>query len=56
VKWKFVSLASGGDIQVVTTESERDRFMRYCNRQWIPCGLVRVDETRIVVEHPLIEA
>ncbi|HIH03025.1 MAG TPA: hypothetical protein HA263_03945, partial [Methanoregulaceae archaeon] len=53
---KFVSLESGWDLQIVTTESERDRFMRYCNRERIRCGLVRVDETGIVVEHPVIEA
>ena len=50
-----MSLESGGDIQVVTTESERDRFMRYCNRERIRCGLLRVDETGIVVEHPAVE-
>jgi hypothetical protein len=55
VKWKFVSLDSGGDIQVVTTGSERDRFMRFCNRQGIRCGLVRVDVTGLVVEHQVIE-
>lgn len=50
-----MSLESGGDIQVVTTESERDRFMRYCNRERIRCGLVRVDERGIVVEHQVLE-
>lgn len=55
MRWKFVSLQSGGDIQIVTTAEERDRFMRYCNRQGIRCGLLRVDETGIVVEHPVIE-
>ena len=55
MRWKFVSLHSGGDIQIVTTESERDRFMRYCNRERIRCGLIRVDETGIVVEHPVVE-
>ncbi|MEN6343139.1 MAG: hypothetical protein ABFC89_11345 [Methanospirillum sp.] len=55
MRWKFVSLESGWDIQIVTTMSERDRFMRYCNRERIRCGLVRVDETGIVVEHPVIE-
>jgi len=56
MRWKFVSLQSGGDIQIVTTASERDRFMRYCNREGIRCGLLRVEETGIVVEHPAIEA
>ncbi len=55
MRWQFVSLQSGGVIQIVSTESERDRFMRYCNRERIRCGLVRVDETGIVVEHPVIE-
>ena len=55
MRWQFVSLQSGGAIQIVTTESERDRFMRYCNRQGIRCGLLRVDEGGIVVEHPVIE-
>ncbi len=55
MKWKFVSLQSGRDIQIVATESERDRFMRHCNRQRIRCGLVRVEETGIVVEWPAIE-
>ncbi len=30
--------------------------MQYCNDQHIRCGLVRVDEPGIVVEHPVIEA
>lgn len=51
----FVSLQSGGSIQIVSTKSERDRFMRYCNRERIRCGLVRVDETGNVVELPVIE-
>ena len=55
MRWLFVSPQSGGVIQIVTTESERDRFMRYCNRERIRCGLLRVDETGIVVEHPVIE-
>lgn len=50
-----MDLRTGGDIQIVRTESERERFMRYCNRQRIRCGLIRVDETGIVVEHPVIE-
>lgn len=50
MRWKFVSLQSGGDIQIVTTASERARFMRYCNDQGIRCGLLRVEETGIVVE------
>jgi hypothetical protein len=54
MRWKFVSLGSGGDIQIVTTESERDRFLRYCGDQRIRCDLVRVDETGIVVENPAI--
>jgi hypothetical protein len=44
MKWKFVSLESGWDLQIVTTESERDRFARYCKDQGIRYGLVRVDE------------
>ena len=55
MRWKFVSLKSGGDIQIVTTMSERDRFMRYCIDQRIRCGLIRVDETGVVVEHPVVE-
>jgi len=39
----------------VSTASERDRFMQYCNRERIRCGLVRVNETEIVVEHPVVE-
>ena len=55
MRWQFVSLESGGPIQIVSTESERDRFMRYCNRERVRCGLIRVDETGIVVEHPVVE-
>ncbi len=55
MRWVFVSLPSGGPIQIVSIQSERDRFMRYCNRERIRCGLIRVDETGIVVEHPVIE-
>lgn len=55
VRWKFVSLQSGSDLQIVTSERERDRFMRYCTTERIRCGLLRVDETGIVVEHPVIE-
>ncbi|MEN6341246.1 MAG: hypothetical protein ABFC89_01670 [Methanospirillum sp.] len=55
MRWLFVNLQSGGAIQIVTTMSERDRFMRYCNRERVRCGLVRVDETGIVVEHPVID-
>ncbi len=55
MRWQFVSLQSGGVIQIVSTESERDRFMRYCNRERIRCGLIRVDETGIVVEHQVLE-
>ena len=55
MKWQFVSPQSGGPIQIVSTASERDRFMRYCNRERIRCGLIRVDETGIVVEHPALE-
>jgi hypothetical protein len=55
MKWKFVDLRSGWDIQILSTGSERDRFMRYCNNQRIRCGLVRVDVTGVVVEHPVIE-
>ena len=55
MRWLFVSFQSGGVIQIVTTESERDRFMRHCNRERIRCGLIRVDETGIVVEHPVVE-
>ena len=55
MRWRFLSLLSGGDIQIVSIKSERDRFMRYCNRERIRCGLVRVDETGIVVEHPVVE-
>ena len=56
MRWRFLSLLSGGDIQIVSIKSERDRFMWYCNRERIRCGLVRVDETKCVVEHPAIEA
>ncbi|MEN6343415.1 MAG: hypothetical protein ABFC89_12765 [Methanospirillum sp.] len=56
MRWKSVSLEGGGDVQVVTTKSERDRFLRYCRRERIRCGLVRVDESGIVVEHPVLEA
>ena len=55
MRWQFVSLESGGAIQIVSTASERDRFMRYCNRERIRCGLVRVDERGIVVEHQVLE-
>jgi uncharacterized protein YcsI (UPF0317 family) len=55
MRWKFVSISSGGDIQIVTTMSERDRFMRYCNRERIRCGLIRVEEMGIVVEHQVLE-
>ncbi len=55
MKWKFVSLESGRDIQVLTTPSERDRFVRYCRREGIRCGLLRVEETGIAVEHPVLE-
>ena len=55
VRWLFVSLQFGGDIQIVTTTSERDRFMRCCNRERIRCGLARVDERGIVVEHQFLE-
>jgi hypothetical protein len=55
VKWKFVDLVSGRDIQVLATESERDRFVRYCRREGIRCGLLRVEETGIAVEHPMLE-
>ena len=55
MRWLFVGFQSGDVIQIVTTESERDRFMRYCNRERIRCGLVRVDETGNVVELPVIE-
>ena len=55
MRWQFVSLESGGPIQIVSIKSERDRFMRYCNRERIRCGLIRVDETGIVVEHPVVE-
>ena len=55
MKWKFVDLLSGRDIQVLTTETERDRFVRYCRRERIRCGLLRVDETGIAVEHPVLE-
>lgn len=50
-----MDLQTGGDIQIVRTVSERERFMRYCNRERIRCGLVRVDETGNVVELPVIE-
>ncbi len=54
MKWKFVSLQSGWDIQIVSTERERDRFIRHCIDQRIRCGLVRVEEdVGIFVEHPL---
>ena len=55
MRWQFVSLQSGGAIQIVHSEQERERFMRYCTRERIRCGLVRVDDTGIVVEHPVIE-
>lgn len=50
-----MDLQTGGDIQIVRTVSERERFMRYCNRERIRCGLIRVDEAGVVVEHPVIE-
>ena len=50
MRWLFVSLTSGDPIQIVTTMSERDRFMRYCNRERIRCGLIRVEEMGIVVD------
>lgn len=55
MRWKFVDLGSGWDIQVLRTQSERDRFMRYCNRERIRCGLLRVEPDRIEVEHPVLE-
>ena len=55
MRWLFVSFQSGDVIQIVTTESERDRFMRYCNRERIRCGLIRVEEKGIVVEHQVLE-
>jgi len=55
VRWKFVDLGSGWDIQVLRTQSERDQFMRYCNRERIRCGLLRVEPDRIEVEHPVLE-
>ena len=55
MRWQFVSLQSGGVIQIVSTASERDRFMRYCNRERIRCGLIRVEEMGIVVEHQVLE-
>ncbi len=55
MRWQFVSLDSGGPIQIVAIQSERDRFMRYCNRERLHCGLIRVDVNGIVVEHPVIE-
>ena len=55
MKWKFISYDSGADLQIVSTATERDRFMRYCNRQGLRCGLIRVDETGIVVEHQVPE-
>lgn len=54
-KWKCVDLESGRDTQIVSSESERDRFMQHCNRQRIRCGLVRVSTTGIVVEHQVPE-
>ena len=44
MKWKFVSLESGWDLQIVATEAERDRFARHCADQGIRYGVVRVDE------------
>ena len=55
MKWKFVDLRSGRDIRVSTTGEERDRFVRYCSREQIRCGLLRVEETGIVVELPVLE-
>ncbi len=55
MRWQFVSLQSGGAIQIVHSKQERERFMRYCTRERIRCGLIRVDDTGIVVEHPVIE-
>lgn len=55
-RWKFVSLDSGLDLQVLSSESERDRFARYCRRERIRCGVLRVEETGIAVEHPVLEA
>ena len=55
MKWKFVDLVSGRDVHVLTSASERDRFARYCRREGIRCGLLRVEETGIAVEHPVLE-
>ena len=55
MKWKFIDLRSGGDIQRVSTESERDRFVRYCRRERIRCGLLRVEETGVAVEQAVLE-
>ena len=50
MKWKFIDLRSGWDIQIVTTEEERDRFARHCENQRIRYGLIRVDEDGITKE------
>ncbi len=52
MKWKFVNLQTGWDIQIVSTESERDRFIRHCRDQRIRYGLVRVDEDGVYGDLP----
>ena len=52
MKWKFVSLESGWDLQIVATEAERDRFARHCADQGIRYGVVRVDEHGVYGEGP----
>lgn len=52
MKWKFVGLPGGYDLQIVSTESERDRFAQYCKAQKIRYGLVRVDEDGVRVDLP----
>jgi hypothetical protein len=54
MRWKFVDLGSGRDIQVVATGSERDRFARYCRREGVRCGVLRVEEDGLVVEQPVL--
>lgn len=55
MRGKFVDLASGRDLQLVSSPGERDRFARYCRRERLRCGLLRVDEDGIAVEQAVLE-
>ena len=52
MRWKFVSLTSGWDLQIVTTAEERDRFIQYCKKEGIRYGLVRVDGDGVYTDLP----